>query len=143
MTRKSSKIKTAILFAFFVVLPVTAVEASAQIKNVEVDVPFAFTANHTSFPAGHYRILGDNDLLTVQNADNGRSKALLLTRGEPSQKASWPGKLEFYVSGSRHVLTEVRFGGSSTHNVLLRQPKPERVVAGNSEPAKTIEIATR
>lgn len=141
MTRIISTLKNSILIATFVLLPVAAVEASAQTKAVTVDIPFAFMANHTSLPAGHYVVRGDNDLLTFVNADTGIAKAILLTRDEPSQSTAWPGALEFYVSGSRHVLTEVRFGGTSTHKVLLRQPKPERVVADRTDPAQTIEIA--
>lgn len=119
-------------------------EASAQTRDVTVDVPFAFVANRTSLPAGHYRILGNNDVLTFVNADTGRSRAMLLSRREPTTASQALGKLEFYVSGNRHLLTEVRFGGTSVHNVLLLQPKPEKVVARNSEPAgQIIEIATR
>lgn len=144
MTSKISALKNSILIAIFALLPLAAVEASAQTKNVTVDVPFAFVANHTSLPAGHYRVLENNDLITFVNADTGRAQAMLLTRHESGDSMAWPGKLEFYVTGSRHLLTEVQFGGTSTHNVLLRQPKPERVVASNTEPApQKIEIAMR
>lgn len=144
MISKISTLKTSILIATFALLPLAAVEASAQTKDIAVDVPFAFVANHTSLPAGHYRILGNNDMLTFVNADTGTSRAIVLSRREPSNTSQALGKLEFYVSGKRHMLTEVRFGGTSDHNVLLRQPKPERLTAQNGEPAgQIIEIATR
>jgi len=144
MTSKISTLKNSILIATFALLPLAAVEASAQTRDVTVDVPFAFVANHTALPAGHYRILGNNDLVTFVNADTGNARAMVLTRDEPGQSAEWPGKLEFYVSGSRHVLTQVRFGGRSTYNVLLRQPKPEPTIARNGESkGQIIEIATR
>jgi len=144
MTSKISTLKNAILIATFALLPLAAVEASAQTKAVVVDVPFAFVANHTSLPAGHYRILGNDDMLTFVNADTGTSRAIVLSRTEPSNTPQGLGKLEFYVSGNRHMLTEVRFGGTSTHNVLLRQPKPEREMARNGQASgQIIEIATR
>lgn len=144
MTSKLPTLKNSILIAMFALLPLAAMEASAQTKDVTVDVPFAFVANHTSLPAGHYRILENNDLLTFVNVETGRSRALVLSRREPSNFSQTLGKLEFYVSGNRHLLTEVRFGGTSVHNVLLRQPKPERATARNREPAgQIIEIATR
>ena len=144
MTSKISTLKNSIIIAAFALLPLAAVEASAQTGNVAVDVPFAFVANHTSMPAGHYRILENNDLLTFVNADTGQWQAMVLSRCESGNAAEMIGKLEFYVSGSRYWLTEVRFGGSSVHAVLLRQPKPERLTARNGEPAgRIIEIASR
>lgn len=144
MTSKNSTLRNSILIATFALLPLGAVQASAQTKSVTVEVPFAFVANHTSLPAGRYLVLGKDDLITFVNADTSKYQAMLLTRHEPSDSPAWPGKLEFYVSGSRHVLTEVQFGGTSTHNVLLRQPKPERTVASNTQPApQKIEIAMR
>lgn len=138
-----STLKNSIMIATMILLPLAAVEASAQIKSETVDVPFAFTANHVSMPAGHYRVLESNSTLTFVHADTGRAQGMLLTRYERANSADWPGKLVFYVSGSRHVLTEVRFGGRSTYNVLLRQPKPERIAARNGQPENgtTIEIA--
>jgi hypothetical protein len=144
MTSKISTLKNSILIATFALLPLAAVEASAQTKSVTVDVPFAFVANHTSMPAGNYRILDYNDQLTFINADTGISRAIVLSRTESGTSAEEFGKLEFYVSGSRHMLTEVHFGGTSTHAVLLRQPRPEKVIARNGEPAgQYLGIASR
>ena len=144
MTSKISTVKNSILIVTFALLPLAAVGASAQTKDALVDVPFAFAANHTSLPAGHYKIVGQDSMLTFINADTGRSEAVLLSRPETGNRVEGTGKLEFYVSGNRHLLTEVRFGGTDTHNMLLRQPKPEHVVARNTEPAaQTTEIATR
>ena len=144
MTSKISTLKNSILIATFALLPLAAVEASAQTRNVTVDVPFGFVANHTSMPAGHYRILWNNDLLTFVNADTGESQALVLIRTESGNSAEALGKLEFYMAGSRYWLTEVHFGGTSIHAVLLRQPKLERVIARNGEHAgQIIEIGSR
>lgn len=144
MTSKISTLKNSILIATFALLPLAAVEASAQTKAVTVDVPFAFVANHTSMPAGSYRIIANNDLLTFVHVDTGKAQALVLSRSESGTAAEPLGKAEFYVSGSRHLLTEVHFGGSNSHAVMLRQPRPEKVIARNGEPAgRIIEIASR
>lgn len=143
MTSKTSMLKTSVLFVALALLPLSAAKASAQQKHVIVDVPFAFVANHTQLPAGHYRILAQGPFLTFSNADTGSSQAVLLSRTEGGHSTEDVSKLEFYVSGSRHVLTQVRFGGTGTWNVLLRQPKPELSVAQNAEPGQKIEIAMR
>lgn len=144
MTSKISTIKNSILIATLALLPLAAVEASAQKKVITVDVPFAFVANHTSLPAGHYQVIGDGSFLTFSNADTGEFQAVVMSMAQPDYRLQGNSKLKFYVSGNRHLLTEVEFGGSGISNRLMRQPKPERVVAGNTPPAaRTIEIATR
>ena len=141
MTGTVSNLKNAIMIAALALLPFAAVYASAQ-KNAQVNIPFAFQANHTNLPAGHYRVIASESSITFIDVDTGRAKAMLLTRDEPGYKASDRGRLEFYVSGSRHVLTNVQFAGSGKQVVLLRQPKKELVVAENASQAdSTIEIA--
>jgi hypothetical protein len=144
MTSKISLLKNSVLFVVLALIPLAAEKASAQNREVIVDVPFAFVANHTSLPAGHYRIIADHSFLYLSDADTGDSQAVLITRAESNSPVEEASKLEFYVSGSRHLLTEVRFAGTGSRSVLLRQPKRERVVAGNTLPAgKFLEIASR
>jgi hypothetical protein len=141
MNRKVSNMKNAIMIAALALLPFAAVHASAQ-KNAQVDIPFAFQANHTSLPAGHYRVIASESTMTFYNLETGRAQAMLLTRDDAGHAIPERGRLEFYVSGSRHMLTNVQFAGSSKEIVLLRQPKKERVVAQNPNPAgETVEIA--
>jgi len=143
MTRLISNLKNAMMIASFALLPFAAVHASAQ-NGTRVDVPFAFQANHAYLPAGHYRLVENGAVLTFINEDTGKTQAMLLTRDEQGYKELSRGRLEFYVSGNRHMLTDVQFAGSSKQIVLLRQPKAERVVAENATPADaTIQIATR
>ena len=144
MTSKISLLKNSVLFVVLALLPLAAEKASAQNRDVIVNVPFAFVANHTNLPAGNYRIIADHSFLYFSNADTGDSQAVLITRPESGSPIEEASKLEFYVSGSRHLLTEVRFAGTGSRSVLLRQPKPERVVAGNTVPdGRFIEIASR
>lgn len=136
-----SNLKNASMIVAFALLPFAAVDASAQ-KSARVNIPFAFQANHTNLPAGNYRVIASDSTLTFVNADTGRVQALLLTRDEAGYKSASRGQLGFYVSGNRHMLTNVQFAGSSKEVVLLRQPQKERNVARNSQPAnETIGIA--
>jgi|SRR5215831_13914312 len=140
MTRLFS-FKNAMMIAVLALLPFAAVHASAQ-KNAQVNIPFAFQANHTNLPAGHYRVIASESTLTFYNLDTGRMQALLLTRDEAGYNAPSRGRLEFYVSGNRRTLTDVQFAGSNKQIMLLRQPKKERVVADSGQPAgETTEIA--
>lgn len=141
MTRTASSLKNATLIAALALLPFAAVHASAQ-NRTQVNIPFAFQANHANLPAGHYRVIASESTLTFVNLNTGRVQALLLTRDEAGYAIPSQGRLEFYVSGHRHMLTEVQFAGSGKHKVLMRQPREERAVAENTSPAdETVEIA--
>lgn len=148
MTIKTSILKSSILLVTMALLPLAAVKASAQVKDVVVDVPFAFVANHVQLPAGHYKISAQGPFLSFSDAKTGTFQKTVLTRTEGSHPIEGLSKLEFYVVRGRPVLTEVRFGSTGTWNVLLSQPKREHEVASNgasnNEPAsRTIEIGTR
>ena len=143
MNRPVSSLKNAITIAALALLPFAAVHASAQ-NNAQVNIPFAFQANHVNLPAGHYRVVASDSTLTLIDADTGRIQAMLLIRDETGYTAPERGRLEFYVSGDRHMLTDVQFAGSSKEIVLLRQPQKEKNVARNDVPADdTTQIAMR
>lgn len=140
MTRSLSTLKNTILIAAFALLPMAAVNASAQGKAY-VNVPFAFMANHQVVPAGYYQVLSSESTLTLINANSRKVQAILLVRHEAGEAIETQGRLRFDVSGSHHVLTEVQFAGSSVHSELLAQPKQERIVARSADPA--IQIAMK
>jgi hypothetical protein len=143
MTRLVSNLKNATMIAVLALLPFAAVHASAQ-KSARVNIPFAFQANHVNLPAGYYRVIASDSTLTFIDNDTGRVQAMLLIRDDDGSTAPERGRLEFYVSGSRHMLTNVQFAGSNKELVLLRQPPKERTVAQNASPAdETIQIAMR
>jgi hypothetical protein len=141
MNRLISNSKAAILIALFALLPFAAVHASAQ-NGTRVNIPFAFQANHAYLPAGHYRLFESASVVTFYNEDTGRAQAMLLARDELGHTVLDRGRLVFYVSGDRHLLTDVQFAGTSKEIVMLRQPKAERTVAGNANSTDmTIQIA--
>jgi hypothetical protein len=140
MTRSLSTLKNTILIASLALLPFAAINASAQNKAI-VNVPFTFIANHQVIPAGQYQVLSNDTSLTLIDANSRKAKAFLLVRPEYADAIESQGRLRFYVSGSRHVLVEAQFAGSSTHRRLLAQPKQERRVARSEEPM--IEVAMK
>jgi hypothetical protein len=142
MTRSLSTLKNVILTASFALLPFAAVNASAQ-NAARVNVPFGFLANHHYVPAGIYKVLPSEDTVTLINADTQKAVAILLIRKEMGDVIESRGRMEFYVSGTRHVLVDVQFAGSSSHSRLLGQPKRERQVASNVSTNAKVELAMK
>lgn len=143
MTRHFASLKNMILIASVALLPLAAVNASAQ-NSARVNVPFAFVANHSAVPAGSYKVILSDTILTLINAETGRAQSMLLVRREDTAKIETQGRLSFEISGGRYILTDVQFAGSSEHNKLLAQPKREREVAKNTDPSgATIELAMK
>ena len=142
MIRSSSNLKNMVLIATFWLLPFAAIGASAQHKAT-VTVPFAFVANQVSLPAGHYEVLAANSYVTlISLTSNNKAQTMLLTMNDQGSAIEALGSMKFRLAGSRYVLTEIRFAGSSNRRELLRQPKQERLTATNpvSKPG-AIEIA--
>jgi hypothetical protein len=143
MTCHFASLKNMILTATFVLLPMAAVNVSAQ-NAAQVNVPFAFMANHQSVPAGYYKVLSTDDSLTLVDAKTGRPEAMFLVRHESGSAIESKGMLTFKSSGGRHILIEAQFAGSSTHSRLLVQPKQERLSANQStSSATTVELAMK
>jgi hypothetical protein len=143
MTRQFASLKNMILTASVALLPLGAVNASAQ-NSARVNVPFAFVANHYAVPAGSYKVLLSDATLTLINANTGKAQSMLLVRREDIGAIQTQGRLSFEISGGRYILTEVQFAGSSAHSKLLVQPKSEHEVAKNTEPGDaTVELAMK
>jgi hypothetical protein len=140
MTRSLTTLKNTILIAAFAILPLAAVNASAQ-SEAHVNVPFAFMANHRVVPAGKYKVLSSDSTLTLIDDNSGKLQAILLVRHEAGEAIETQGRLRFQVSGIHYVLIEAQFAGSSIHSELLARPKQERIVARRPEP--TIQVAMK
>ena len=143
MTRHFASLKNMILTASVALLPLAAVNASAQ-NSARVNVPFPFVANHYAVPAGSYKVLLSDTTLTLINADTGKAQSMLLVRREDVGAIETQGRLTFQVSGGRYILTEVQLAGSSEHSKLLAQPKREREIANNTDHSgATIQLAMK
>ena len=137
-----STLKNKLLIATLALLPFAAANASAQNKAI-VNVLFAFVANHHAMPAGKYEVLSSDNSLTFIDTNTRRAQAVLLTTHETGDAIETRGRLRFLVTGSRYVLIEARFAGSSTHSELLARPKLERSIARGAETGTTVEVAMK
>jgi hypothetical protein len=113
--------------ALFVVASfVTAGSALASPTVTEVNVPFNFTVNNVSLPAGTYSIVSDITnpaMLTIRDQSN-NVKAIevgLNTSVTPRN----PGALVFHQYGDRFFLSEIHFG-SSAMGIFLPATRLER-----------------
>jgi hypothetical protein len=92
---------------------VTAFSAGAQDHGVKAAVPFNFTVNGSSVPAGSYMISSTSaNLFSLKNKqENVNIWAVGLTGAkEPGQA----GSLLFHKYGDRYFLSEIRYPHSST-----------------------------
>jgi hypothetical protein len=85
------------------VLSLLLVAGSALAQNTIVaNVPFSFSVNRTTMPAGEYRIssVGTGDTLLIQSRDMKTAKLVIPNRAETS-KPSASSKLVFHCYDSR------------------------------------------
>ncbi|MDE3188833.1 MAG: hypothetical protein KGM96_15070 [Acidobacteriota bacterium] len=144
MTRRFQSITHMLLIALVAGLICSAAAASAQ-NSARVYIPFAFTANHQAMPAGYYQVqLLSDSFLALADRASGRIKTTLMVHTADAYNRISRSSLVFHVSGTRYVLTDVRFAGTNMESQLAVQPKPERELTKNSQPsASTIEVAMK
>jgi hypothetical protein len=135
-----NKLKARVAF-FAVAMAVTLGMMNARIGYAQnasqVTVPFAFSANHQVFPAGHYRVSRESDsFLIVRSTDTGVGAGLMVRTMrtlEPTGKNS----LVFYHDASGYRLLTVRFAQGGLQTDLSVQPKSEREIAKATAGAST------
>jgi hypothetical protein len=135
-----NKLKARVAF-FAVAMAVTLGMMNARIGYAQnasqVTVPFAFSANHQVFPAGHYRVSRESDsYLIVRSTDTGVGAGLMVRTMrtlEPTGKNS----LVFYHDASGYRLLTVRFAQGGLQTDLSVQPKSEREIAKATAGAST------
>jgi hypothetical protein len=104
-------------------------------RTARMDVPFDFTVNDKSFPAGEYSIVRTApDRLDLCDA-HGRVLASLVTHQVQSAVKTPANKLEFSGAGGGHVLTQVWFEGELIGNELApsNPRKPVEVSSGGNK----------
>jgi hypothetical protein len=135
-----NKLKARVAF-FAVAMAVTLGMMNARIGYAQnasqVTVPFAFSANHQVFPAGHYRVSRESDsYLIVRSTDTGVGAGLMVRTMrtlEPTGKNS----LVFYHDASGYRLLTVHFAQGGLQTDLSVQPKSEREIAKATAGAST------
>ena len=97
------------------VLAVTAA-ASAQTVRLKVTVPFRFTVNHTTLPAGEYSVKtadnGGTEMLAIYNL-NSKTTHLILSDSCQSVNAAGQTRLVFHRYGKRNFLSQIWIKGNN------------------------------
>jgi hypothetical protein len=122
----------------------SAIHASAQ-TNFDVNVPFAFSANHQQLPAGHYRVqLVSDRFLSIRNVKTA-STIVVMVRPEEGRLFESYSRLVFDRQGSRNYLTQVWAPGTNMYsNLVVRPPQVNQELAKQLPSAhSTIEVASR
>jgi hypothetical protein len=143
MTRRSFSISHLLVIALTAGLLLAGVRASAQ-RKATVYIPFAFTANHQTMPAGYYSLeLLSDRFLCFSDSRNGKHQAVIMVQPESGDYIETRGRLRFVMREDRHYLTEVRFAGSSMHSRPVVSPSLARELAKSAQPDSSFEIAIK
>ena len=113
------------MLAVALMIGVTMSQAQSRVR---ADVPFAFSLEQTSMPAGNYEISStDEKVLTVRNLDTGQARLLIASMHvETSPASATPGaKLVFHKYDDQYFLSEI-WGGQSHIGVALSESKREK-----------------
>ena len=97
----------------------TAGSALAQDHTVKASVPFNFTVNGRTLPAGDYTLVTENNtprMLTISDREKG---VALMAITVPDNEASADNKLIFHHYGNQYFLSEMPTANGSIDCHLL------------------------
>jgi hypothetical protein len=109
-----------ILITTVLLVATVSISARAQERQLlTATVPFAFTAENSSLPAGTYSVstLPPYNMIKVQSAD-GRKVVMIPTIPSPTSAESEQTKLVFDRIGNQYFLSQVWEQGSNLHRDL-------------------------
>jgi hypothetical protein len=132
------------LMVTVVALLMLATAVSAQnnfpVSRTQVaHVPFGFTADDHTFPAGTYVLESDPEHQTIVLRGENQSPRLMLTNRNELSQAPGKGELVFQRYGSRFILKAVRVQGSF-EGQSLPSGKIEKELAKQSQPLQEIAV---
>jgi hypothetical protein len=107
-----------------------------------VTVPFSFTANDVSFPAGTYSVRSSDKFVKLTNISTDKTAAVI-ARGGDGTYNNGPSRLTFRQHDGQAYLAQVWTEGSSLHSELIVHLKHNREIGRATLPDKTFEIATK
>jgi hypothetical protein len=115
-------------------------------QGVRVDVPFAFTADKVTLPAGEYVVKGsavDRGTLLIQRVDTAASIFVPSYSAEKSAPQS-ECKLIFHRYGQRYFLWQVWSAGSAIGRELPKSAKEkEEALTARHEAPEEVTIVAR
>ena len=120
-----------LIAAALALLGITA--ASAQTVNVKANVPFSFTVNRATLPAGEYSLKSMDEqgaALAIRDL-NSKTTNLVISNPCRSSKSASQTKLAFHRYGNHYFLSQIWTEGSDAGRELLPSAG-EKEVARNS-----------
>jgi hypothetical protein len=124
----------------------TALTAGAQAQTTQrviANIPFAFTANNKTLPAGKYTITvlnpsSDRKALQIRSM-NGRHSAIVLTNGVIGNVAD-NSKLVFERYDDRYFFAQAQMEGDSTSLAALRSNKGQKHLVATTKKKSLVVI---
>ena len=141
--KRRSVILTRLLLGVALATGLLYAAASASAENVSVTVPFAFTANHHSLPAGFYEVqMLSNRFMALRNTVTEETQVFMVHPGEGQNPEEAPGRLIFVRTGQEFHLNQIRIAGKSMYSDLVVQHKADQELArGLGAGSTVVELA--
>ena len=129
-----------------IIILTTALTVGAQAQTTQrviANIPFAFTANNKSLPAGKYTITvlnpsSDQKALQIRSM-NGRYSAIVLTNGVIGNVAD-KSKLVFERYDDRYFFAQAQMAGDSIGLAALRSNKEQKHLVATAKKKSTVVI---
>ena len=139
--------KRIISITFAIIIFATAYTAGAQqssAQRVIANIPFAFTANNKTMPAGKYTLTvlnrsSDKRALQIRSMD-GRFSAIVLTNAQIGH-VSDNAKLVFERYDDRYFFAQAQLAGDSTTLAALRSNKEHKHAVATAKKKGVVVIA--
>ena len=120
--------------------------ARAQ-QRLVADIPFAFTAERMTLPAGEYRVeklRDDPATLLIQRTD-GRAAMAVITFAASSGARQAQSRLVFRRYGARYFLSQIWIAGNTLGRQLQKSPQEKEeqsLLARNEKPHQVTIVAS-
>ena len=131
---------------FAIIILATALTAAAHAQTTQrviANIPFSFTANNKTLPAGKYTITvlnpsSDRKALQIRSM-NGRFSAIVLTNGVIGS-VSDNSKLVFERYDDRYFFAQAQMAGDSTSLAALRSNKEHKQLVATAKKKSVVVI---
>ena len=124
-----TKIFSTIILSALAMIPSAYAQSS---QPLQAKVPFAFTVQDTSLPAGSYQLTYSNTAhsLWIRGLDsNSKGAFATASPADASEASDTSGKLVFNCYGQSCYLAQVWRGGTGSRGLNVRWNKPRRALS--------------
>jgi len=118
----------------------TAGSALAQERGIEANIPFAFSLNGRTLPAGHYTIASDSKTPEVLMIEDRNDSVHIMTLTMPgADESKKDNTLVFHKYGNQYFLTTIKANGASMNCHLTTSKQEKWAKAQTQEAALRID----